>query len=255
MQKTVFVCLILWTLTACVTSPTGRSQLLLVDDGQMASMGERVFDELKEKSPPLQDSKANARVCCIVRALTQELQGEMREDWDVRLFNDKTPNAFALPGKKIGVNIGMLKLTENNDQLAAVIGHEIGHVLARHGNERASLNLLAQLSEQVAGQAVDPSLASVVGMGAKYGVLLPYSRSHETEADIIGQELMARAGFNPQASVAIWELLQQQGGAKSPEFLSTHPSDAARIQLLGANLPQADMLYQQAKFEGKKPSC
>lgn len=241
-------------LAACATSPTGRSQLMLVGDSQMAAAGQQLFAQMVQKQTVVRDPAINAQVNCVVDALTRELSPEWRHGWDVRIFDDKSPNAFALPGRKIGVHTGMLQLVQNNDQLASVIGHEIGHVLARHANERESMGAVAQLGQGVAGQ-INPASAAIFGLGAQVGVMLPYSRTHEAEADVIGQDLMARAGFDPRESVRLWQLMGQQGGPRPPEFLSTHPATGTRMQGLNAHLQKTLPVYEQAVRAGKRPRC
>jgi predicted Zn-dependent protease len=174
-------------------------------------------------------------------------------------------NAFALPGRKIGVYRGMLAVAENSSQLAAVIGHEVGHVLARHGNERVSQATAAQLSQTaVAATVASADMSSAtgqlimagVGLGAQYGVLLPYSRAHESEADLIGLQLMAKAGFDPRESVTLWQnMASASGGQAPPELVSTHPSNETRIASLQANLPAAIELEKQARAQGYRPGC
>ncbi|HQQ62038.1 MAG TPA: M48 family metallopeptidase [Pseudomonadales bacterium] len=252
-NRIVLVCCAL-LLGSCVTSPTGRSQFIMVGDQEMNSMGQQAFAQMKQQKPPVQDAAANARVECVVNALTTTLGADMRSGWEIRVFVDDTPNAFALPGKKVGVHTGMLKLVQNDAQLAAVIGHEIGHVLAKHANERASIGMLQQVTQEVAGQ-INPVAASVFGLGTQLGVMLPFSRTQEAEADIIGQEMMARAGFDPQESVALWRLMEKKEGDGPPEFLSTHPSGNERINQLGKNLYKASPLYRQAQAAGKHPRC
>ncbi len=253
-RKILLSVFVLAVLVACATSPTGRNQLMMVGDAEMASMGQQLFAQMQQKTPPVNDARVNGEVNCVVHALVAELPATMRSGWEFRVFDDKTPNAFALPGKKIGVHSGMLKLVQNDDQLAAVIGHEIGHVLARHANERASMGMLAQITQEVAGQ-IGPGTAAVFGLGAQVGVMLPYSRTHEAEADVIGQEMMARAGFDPRQSIALWQLMGKQDKDAPPELLSTHPADGTRLRGLNAHLQKAWPLYEQALAAGKKPHC
>lgn len=217
-------------------------------------MGQQAFAQMQQKKPPVQDAASNARVECVVHALTATLGGDMRNNWEIKVFADETPNAFALPGKKVGVHTGMLKLVQNDAQLAAVIGHEIGHVLAKHANERASIGMVQQVTQEVAGQ-INPMAASVFGLGTQLGVMLPFSRTQEAEADIIGQEMMARAGFDPRESIALWHLMEKKEGNEPPEFLSTHPSGNDRISQLERNLYRATPLYLQAQAAGKHSRC
>ena len=246
-------------LVACTTSPTGRNQFIVVPDAQMNQMGVASFAEMKQKTPPSTDKKFLAYVNCISTALLKAT-GENPDDWEVQVFNDDSPNAFALPGKKIGVHTGMIKLAENQGQLAAVIGHEIGHVQARHGAERVSMNVSSQVVQQVAAIGLaenenSQAIMMALGLGAQYGVLLPYSRTHESEADYLGLIIMAHAGFDPVQSVELWKNMAKSGGAKPPEFMSTHPSDKTRINELSTNMSRANKLYQTALAKGQKAQC
>lgn len=259
MRKTPLLSLVFLTLLACSTSPTGRNQLILVSDAQMDQMGIASFSQMKEKNPPLADAETNAYVQCISNALLKAA-GEQPQSWEVRVFKDDSANAFALPGKKIGVYTGMFNVAKNQHQLAAVIGHEIGHVQAKHGAERVSLNMAAQLGQQVAQISLEdnenaPMIMAAIGIGSQVGVLLPYSRTHESEADYMGLKLMARAGFKPEESVTLWQNMAKAGGGAPPEFLSTHPSDKTRIKQLRSAMGEADALYQQAVSQGLQPAC
>ena len=172
-------------------------------DAQMTQMGLQAFDQLKKEKPSSSDGEFNRAAQCIVTERTHGLG----QNWEVVVFDDNTLNAFALPGAKIGVHTGMIELVDNQDQLAAVLGHEVGHVMARHSNERASQETLVQqgmgmIQQTEFGQ--NPLIMGGLGLGAKYGVLMPYSRTHESEADMIGVDLMAKAGFNPEDSVKLW---------------------------------------------------
>jgi len=191
-------------------------------------------------------------------AITREVGGE----WEVVVFEDESLNAFALPGGKIGVHTGLLNLVDNQDQLAVVIGHEVGHVMARHSNERlsqqAGTNLGISLIQAIATpqSALGQTAVGLLGIGAQYGVIMPFSRLHESEADTIGLDLMAKAGFNPAESIRLWQKMAQASqGAEPVEFLSTHPSHTSRIQNLQADLPRAQRLQQQANAAGKNPRC
>lgn len=243
---------------ACVTSPTGRSQLLIFPDAEIAEMGVAAFQQIESEKPRSADPTANRRVRCVAETVVTQAPGE----WEVVVFEDETPNAFALPGGKIGVHTGMLRVAETPDQLAAVIGHEVGHVLARHSNERVSTAYAAQIGAsglaaafKTASPQTQQLLIGALGLGTQYGVLLPFSRAQESEADVIGLELMAKAGFDPRESVALWENMAAAGAAGPPEFLSTHPSSATRIQNLDAQMPGALRLYEQAQAAGRRPRC
>ena len=179
------------------------------------------------------------------------------------MFQDDSPNAFALPGGKVGVNTGMFKVAKNQDQLAAVIGHEIGHVYARHTNERVSRQAatstgLAVLGA-VAGARYGQSGADLVtqggGAAAQLGLLLPFSRIQETESDQIGQRLMAQAGFDPAQAAELWRNMLAAGGGRSPQWLSTHPDPQNRIRALEAHAPALEPVYRDARKAGRTPRC
>ncbi len=247
---------------ACATSPTGRKQLILLPDSQMDQLGVASYAEMKKSQPIETDDSANAYVRCVARAITNELSGKWaRQNWEVTVFKDDSANAFALPGGKIGVHTGLFKAAKNQDQLAAVLGHEVGHVLARHGNERVSTNLVAQTGVQLTAAAIGGSPAkrqavlAALGVGTQLGILLPFSRRHESEADLIGLELMAKAGFDPRESIKLWENMGKLGGGKPPEFLSTHPSGTTRMHDLNRAMPKAMALYEAARRQGKHPQC
>ena len=245
-------------LSSCATSPTGRSQLIFMPDDEVDAMGLQAFNNLKSEKPVSGNPQVNQFVQCVADAITAEVAG----DWEVIVFEDDTLNAFALPGNKIGVHTGLVNLVDNQDQLASVIGHEVGHVLAKHSNERMSQKLGAQMGVSLIAAVAAPQTAlgqtavSLLGVGAQYGVIMPFSRLHESEADNIGVELMAKAGFDPTESIRLWQKMAQASqGAHPPEFLSTHPSHATRIEDLQALMPKALGLMQQAHAAGKKPRC
>lgn len=244
--------------TACSTSPTGRNQLLLMPPDQMRQMGATAYQQIKEKQTLSKDGQARHYVECVTAALTAEVDGGQ---WEVNLFQDSSANAFALPGGKIGVNEGLLKVAETPDQLAAVIGHEIGHVLSQHSNERMSIQFATQTGSQLlyaaAGEPTPEKqlLFAALGVGTQLGLQLPFSRKHESESDLIGLELMAKAGFDPRESVALWQNMASNSAGAPPEWLSTHPAHDTRIKDLKNALPEALPLYKKARAAGKQPDC
>jgi len=243
----------------CATSPLGRSQLTLVNDDQLNKMGIEAFKQIEKETPRSKDARVNAYVQCVAQAVASKARGaHVPSSWEVAVFDSDQVNAFALPGGKIGVYVGLLKVAKNQDQLATVIGHEVGHVIARHGNERVSQAQVAQGVQQIAGAlAGDGGVASkavmgALGVGVQYGVLLPYGRTQETEADKIGLDLMAEAGFDPRESVKLWQnMARASGGSNPPELLSTHPAETTRINNLNARMNSAMKLAQGAK----RPNC
>ncbi|WP_151669582.1 M48 family metallopeptidase [Nitrincola schmidtii] len=252
--------LILAILTGCATSPTGRSQLTMFSESQMASMGQASFAQIKEQEKVYNHRPTQTYVQCISDALFA-VAGTPSGEWEVIVFADETPNAFALPGQKIGVYRGMLNVATNPDQLAAVIGHEIGHVQARHGNERASTTFATQMGLAIASAALateggtDERMLAALGLGAQVGILLPFSRQHEIEADLIGLDLMARAGFDPRESIQLWENMRQKAGGSPVEFLSTHPGHGTRIRTLQESMPEAMVKFENARRQGRVPRC
>lgn len=246
-------------LVACSTSPTGRSRVLLMSDSQMQSMGVAAYSNLKSEIPASKDLVDDQYVQCVAAAIIAVLGDS--GGWEVTLFEDPAVNAFALPGKKIGVNTGLLTVAVNQNQLAAVIGHEVGHVLAEHGNERVSLEFASQTGQQLAaialgdGSETSSMLLAGLGLGVQYGVSLPFSRTHESEADVMGLVFMARAGFDPRQSVTLWQNMAANSQGQPPELLSTHPSHKTRIQGLQADMPGAMVFYREALAQGRQPQC
>jgi predicted Zn-dependent protease len=224
-------------------------------------MGEQSFTAIKRKGNIETNQRLNAYVACVAQAIVNELS-EGPSEWEIAVFRDPSANAFALPGGKIGVNTGLLEIATTQDQLAAVIGHEVGHVLANHSNERLSQEyavdiVLSLLYSFFADESKisDDIAIKALGLGAQFGVLLPFSRTHESESDFIGLELMAQAGFDPRQSVTLWRNMERASETQSLEFLSTHPSHDTRIEDLKANLDQAMQLFESARAQGRRPLC
>jgi len=266
-RVTPYVLMLSATLAAsCATSPTGRRQLDLVSDQQAAQAGNQSFQQIKKQTPvdnnPVDDSYAQ----CIVHALSVAT-GAPRGggNWIVTVFKDpKTVNAFALPGGHVSVYTGIFSVAKTPGELAAVLGHEMGHVQAGHGAERMSdqtatalgVDLAAILTgidqSSVQGQATMAAL----GAGAQVGVLLPFSRAQESEADKLGTQFMAEAGFDPHEALELWRnmMSMDQSGAP-PAILSDHPADDTRLQALQAQMPDDVQRYQKAQAQGRHPDC
>lgn len=245
-------------IVACTTSPTGRKTLKLMPADEMDKMGMAAYKETKEKTKHSDNAKDRAYVACVAKQLTDRVGG----NWEVTLFEDDSANAFALPGGKIGVHTGLLKVARTQDQLAAVIGHEIAHVQAEHANERVSTGYVAQAGLQIvdvisgaAGVANQRQIMGLLGLGAQVGVLLPFSRAQESEADVLGQRLMADVGFDPRQSISLWQNMANASEGAPPEFMSTHPSHSTRIGDLQKQLQNTMPAYEQAKRGGKMPRC
>jgi predicted Zn-dependent protease len=265
MKRLIPLALICLTLAACATSPTGRSQLKLFGGGKMAALGDQSYAQLKQKTPIDHNAADNRFVMCVAHAITSVpgVDKAVNGPWQITVFKSDQINAFALPGGNIGVYSGLLPVTQDGAQLAAVIGHEVGHVLAGHGNERMSEQYatqggLAVLSAFLGGSgagagAGGQAIMSALGVGAQVGILLPFSRAQESEADLIGLELMAKAGFDPREAVKLWQNMSKASNGNSPnQFLSTHPSNNNRIQALQAHMNKAMQLYRAAPHH---PQC
>jgi predicted Zn-dependent protease len=234
--------------------PPAAGALTLFSERQMASMGSQSYAEIKSKTPVSKDPALNARAACVAGPLTDLAGG--RRNWEVAVFDVDEANAFALPGGKIGVYRGLFKVATTPAELAAVIGHEIGHVKKRHGNERVSSQVLANLGMKAvelftSGKKSSPYIMAGLGLGTQYGVLMPFGRQQESEADAVGLKLMARAGFDPRAAPQLWRNMQKATGKGPPAFLSTHPSHKQRIQELEKQMPSVLPYYQAAA----RPSC
>jgi predicted Zn-dependent protease len=252
-------------LLGCATNPSGRSAFILIDDSSMNQMGATAFTELKGKSTVSGNRSLQAYARCVSDKLIAEMPDQWRRlDWEVVVFDDESPNAFALPGGKVGVHTGLLQVARTEDQLASVIGHELAHVWSRHGAERVSQQFAAQ-SALAAVEAYGTSQGNqntstamaLIGLGAQVGVLLPFSRKHESEADFLGQDLMADAGYDPAAASALWANMRALGGSKPPEFMSTHPDPQRREQTLAerAGSSQMQARVAAARAQGKGPGC
>lgn len=248
-----------FVLSACTSSPTGRNQLLLFSDQDMGQLGAQSFEQMKQSQPISKDAKTNAYVQCVANNVTKHLPNQYNPaNWEVVVFDSAQVNAFALPGGKIGVYTGLLKVAENQDQLATVIGHEIAHVLADHSNERLSQSQLANTGLQITSIALGSSeyatyhntAMAALGLGVQYGILMPYGREQESEADIFGLDLMAKAGFDPKQSINLWQnMAKASDGHQPPELLSTHPSYQTRIQDL------TDTINSLPNYQTARPNC
>ncbi len=250
---------------ATTTSSTGRQQFVgAVSEQQLNQMGAQAFAEARAKGPLSRDARQNAYVNCVVTALVRELPASQRSvAWEAAVFAVDEPNAFALPGGKVGVNSGIMRVARNQDQLAAVLAHEIGHVVENHHNERitrqmgagALLQGVGALAGSRYGQGAANTVGQVGGVGLQAGFLLPGTRAQETEADVVGQRLMAQAGFNPAQAVDLWQNMIAAGGSRPPQWLSTHPNPESRIQELRSRGAALAPTYQQAQAAGRRPAC
>jgi len=239
--------------TGCQTNPyTGRWQLMMMPMSQETQMGAQAYAEVKN-DPKMKQSTDPREIEAAKRSKYSEMANQF--EWEVTVIkDDKTMNAFALPGGKIAVYTGIFPVAKTEAGLAAVMGHEVVHALARHGGERMSQNTLAQTTLQAIGIALGVSGANPVvsqgamaalGVGAQVGVLLPFSRKHESEADYVGVLLAADAGYDPRESIQLWMRMGELSGGKSAsEFMSTHPSHETRIEQLEEWMSEAMPIYQ-----------
>jgi predicted Zn-dependent protease len=252
-------------LVACTQVPlTGRGSLQLVPNSQLMSMAEQQYDQTLKDSKLSTDAEKTAMVKTVGMRIAKAAENYLRQEgydkqaesfqWEFNLIEEDVANAWVLPGGRAAVYTGILKYTQDENGLAVVLGHEVAHALANHGNERVSQGLLAQLGGVALAVALSEKPAqtqqlfmAAYGVGATVGLLLPYSRLHESEADHIGLILMAMAGYDPRAAAPFWERMNQEKGARPPEFLSTHPDPETRIDRIQAILPEAMTYYEKAQ--------
>ncbi|MCF8145451.1 MAG: M48 family metallopeptidase [Deltaproteobacteria bacterium] len=255
----------IFLLASCSTVPvTGRKQLALIPSSTMLSMSFQQYDAFLEENK-LSTNQEQTRMVKrvghnIQKAVEQYMADNNRSDalknyhWEFNLVESSEVNAWCMPGGKVVIYSGILPITQDEAGLAVVMGHEIAHAVARHGDERMSQGLLVQTG----GLALSTALATkpettrqlwmaAFGLGASVGVMLPYSRLHENEADRLGLIFMAMAGYDPRVAVEFWKRMsQEKKGGAPPEFLSTHPADETRIQNITARLPEAMKYYRKA---------
>ncbi len=253
----------LWVFTGCATVPvTGRRQLNLIPDSEILATSFQQYDEFLDNHRVIRNT-SQARMVQRVgtniryaveryfqqRNMGGELQGY---DWEFNLVASEDVNAWCMPGGKVVVYSGIMPIAQDESGLAVIMGHEIAHAVAEHGNERMSQALLAQLGGVALSEALDEKPAKTrklwmgaYGLGAQVGVLMPFSRTHELEADKLGLIFMAMSGYDPHAAVSFWQRMAQQDGAKPPEFLSTHPADETRIERIRDAIPDAMPYYRQ----------
>ncbi|HYG26067.1 MAG TPA: M48 family metallopeptidase [Caulobacteraceae bacterium] len=237
-RRALLIGLTLAPLAACSDNPlTGRRQLAFVPDAQLAQLADQAWAELRASTPVSRDEALHARLAAVAEPLVRAT-GRNDLAWEFVVFDSPDLNAFVLPNGKVGVFRGMMEFARDEHELGAVVGHEAAHILARHPAERVSQQLASQVGLTLAqlvfgGENGENAelVAGVFGLGATYGVLLPYSRAHELEADRLGVALMEKAGLNPLGAVRFWERMvarQARQGAP-PEALSTHPADQRRL--------------------------
>lgn len=249
---------------ACSSSPTGRSQMIFKSDEALDAEYARVFAEYRATLPLETDRDIIDYVHCVSLAVLEVMPQEVQDmNWEMSIFDDDTVQAFAMPGGRIGVHSGLLRAAKNQDQLAAVIGHEIAHVTSRHANEDVSRAMLSGVGIQIGAillgggnSGATYTAYEALQAGAVLGMNLPFSRAQENEADVVGLEYMAQAGFDPREAVPLWQNMSaESGGEEPPELLSTHPSDASRIDSLISQWSKTLPLYNAALEAGRRPNC
>jgi predicted Zn-dependent protease len=215
----------------CATNPeTGRSQLILIDESQLQQASLQAWAQMRQQVPAWNNAAAQRRLETVGRRIVQAA-GRGNQNWEFVLFNSDQKNAFVLPGGQVGFYRGLYEISERDDYIATVLGHEVGHVTGRHAAERYSREAATQTALQVAGSQINSQLAmAALGLGAQVGLSLPFSREQEAEADIIGLRYMRTANYDVRQAIPFWERMQSSGGSRPPEFLSTHPDPDNRIQ-------------------------
>ncbi len=248
---------------ACATVPiTGRKQLNLMSDSEMMSMSFSQYDEFLSQNKLSTNKEQTAMVKRVGLRISKAVEQYMSDngyadhisgfEWEFNLVDDDTPNAWCMPGGKVVFYTGILPYTKTEEGIAVVMGHEIAHAVAKHGSERMS----HQMGVQMGGAALSVALSqkpeetqqiymAAFGLGSQYGFMLPFSRTHETEADKMGLIFMAMAGYNPEAAVPFWERMAAGGGSSTPEWMSTHPADDTRIKDLKEYMPEALKYYKK----------
>lgn len=248
---------------SCGSVPiTGRKQLLLVSDQEVLGLSETQYKEFintaaveKNTSNAQMVDRVGKRIATAVEAYLRNngMESEVQNlAWEFNLVKSNDVNAFCMPGGKIVVYTGILPITKDENGLATVVGHEVAHAIAKHSNERMSQQVALEYGGAIAGgllknsEAMQQIGSTVFGLGAQYGVMLPYARRQELEADELGLIFMAMAGYNPETAVSFWQRMAQNSGGGTPEFMSTHPSDANRIEKIQKALPTALQYYKGA---------
>ena len=266
MKRPVSLVALLFVLAGCQSNPySGRSQFLLLSEGQEVAMGVEAFAQVSDEVPRSDDPRFTEpllRVGAAISRVADEMraeQGKAPYEWEFVVIEDpKTLNAWCMPGGKIAFYTGIYPVLEDEAGMAIVMGHEVCHALLRHGGERVSQDVVAKvglsaMSEVLNGSTYGATTMAALGMGAQLGVLLPFSRKHETEADRLGLELAARAGYDPRAAIRVWQNMSEAGSGRVPEILSTHPDPGHRIENMSAWMPAALQLYEQSAQKPRKP--
>ncbi|MFZ4455625.1 MAG: M48 family metallopeptidase [Bacteroidales bacterium] len=258
MKKIVYFGVLAILFSACSSVPlTGRKQILLVSEQEVLSLSSQSFTDYMKTAVPSTNKTNTALVVKVGKKMAAVVEAYLKSNgmeaevanfaWEFHLVKDSTANAFCMPGGKIVVNEGILPITKNETGLAVVLGHEIAHAIAKHSNERMSQQMLAQYGGAVLGAAMSGSTQqkqqmaqTVYGLGAQFGVMLPFSRKQESEADKMGLIFLAMAQYDPNEAIKFWERMSEMSGGQKPlEFMSTHPSDETRIANIKKSIPEA----------------
>lgn len=276
MKKKLFLIsaiIAVYLLSGCGSVPvTGRKQMLLVSDSEVLTLSLQQYSDFMKTAPVSTDKTNTALVQRVGRNIANAVEAYLNENgmgsmvsefaWEFNLVNSADVNAFCMPGGKIVVYQGILPITKDETGLAVVLGHEVAHAVAKHANERMSQQMVAQYGSEALNMALSTSSSQVqtiastaFGLGAQYGVLLPYSRKQELEADRLGLIFMSMAGYDPNQAAAFWQRMSSAGGGSVPEFQSTHPSDQTRIQKINEALPEALKYYKKGGVSGTSGSA
>ena len=248
MQKIVSLILILFFIASCVSTPyTGRSQLMLVSESDEVTSGQLAYRQILRDSVSTSDQEALR----MVRTVGERIAAAANKPdyrWEFRVINDpETVNAFCVPGGKVAVYTGIFPIARDEAGLAVVLGHEVAHALLRHAGERMSQAEVLGAGMALAGASgINPQILQALGLGASVGLILPFSRSQESEADHVGLILMAKAGYDPRVALEVWDRMARKEKGAPPAFLSTHPGYETRVQQLRSFMPEALSYYQPA---------
>lgn len=261
MKKFIMILASVLVLSGCGIVPlTGRRQILLVSDQEVLSSSLTQYRDYMKTASPSASVAWSEQVTRVGRKIANATESYLRANglaneikdfsWEFNLVKDAQVNAFCMPGGKIVVYEGLMNLVDSDDELAVVLGHEVAHAVAKHSNERMSQQILAQYGAQILnrslsekGTAVQALAGAVYGVGAQVGIMLPFSRKHESEADYMGLILMKMAGYNPDVAVGFWQKMSAGTAGTVPALLSTHPSDAQRISDIQKALPEIKAKY------------
>lgn len=257
----LFSAMVAVLLTACNKVPiSGRNQLNLVSDSEVLQASLASYKEYMGKATKSTETVKSAQVTRVGQKIAAATEAYLNANgmsdqvknfaWEFNLVKDSQLNAFCMPGGKIVVYEGIMNIIASDDELAVVMGHEVAHAVAKHSNERLSQQKALEYGGAILGAVIQGQsqqtqnlAAQVFGLGANYGVMLPFSRKHETEADNIGLVLMTMAGYNPDCAMTFWQKMSSNSGNNKLEFLSTHPSDATRIANLQKQIPMVKQQY------------